>query len=110
MKTYTTSQVVRLLELHPDWEFIAPETRDLFACAADCDGMHIGFAAECHGSILRDAPIRSDWTRVKPVKKKREWVKVGGVRVLGDLVSLDNHKSFRELGDGTWTLYAVENA
>ena len=111
MKTYTTRQVIRLLELHSDWEFKAPETDSKLEIRAEYLTRWGGYWAfsklNCGTWEPESQPDnRTDWVRTNP-KPKRERIKVGEASVLGSDVLLKNVKEFCELKSGRYDLLAV---
>jgi len=120
-KHYTTAQVVRLLELHPDWEFQAPVTPEMCEAKVHSSEFLVVFELCSCGSWKPDnAPnLRSDWTRVKPAKVKRERVALGTFRTNAsgnqDGLGLGLAEAALKLygmasnTTGNWTLYAVKD-
>jgi hypothetical protein len=121
MKTYTTSQVIRLLELHPSWVFEAPETEHMhkskcvhtFAIGSNCVSFSHSWESSVDGRVKTESDgnpyLRNDWTRaLRAPKLKRIRRSVGTVTVVGDSVTLTNTTAFLELGDGVYDLEAVK--
>jgi hypothetical protein len=111
-KTYTTWQVLKLLEMHKDdedeWEFEAPHVASTFGCVYS-QRASIGNGCAC--DKWNDDPrpyFRSDWVRTKPVKQKRERTKIGDVTVKERNVTFGNTMAFIELPDGDYELVAVK--
>jgi hypothetical protein len=114
-KTYTTWQVLKLLEMHryddEPWEFEAPYVHMNHSKNIARGGLHkVEFIAVAvgGGSALVPALFRSDWVRTKPVKQKRERTKIGDVTVKERNVTFGNTMAFIELPDGDYELVAVK--
>lgn len=85
-KKYSTSQVVRLLELHPDWVFEAPETSKYYRQRASANSEWFSFEQFKHGGWhpASQPDARDDWARTNPPSKpKRERVKLGQISGVG---------------------------
>jgi hypothetical protein len=120
-RTYSTSQVVRLLELHRDIEFLAPQTREHYEQRVRRNRGVAWVMVEQRESesspwmpVVRGCiDLRSDWTRVKPAKVKRERVRIGEIPA-GSLVSIRDRRACsaqesQVFHDSGWTLYAVKD-
>jgi hypothetical protein len=119
-RTYSTSQVVRLLELHRDLEFLAPQTREHYEQRArrnrgvpwviveQRESESSKWIPVAHGCI----DLRSDWTRVKSAKAKRERVRIDAIPNMGTVEIKDsdgNSVAFQRFFCKGWTLYAVKD-
>jgi len=117
-RKYSTSEAILILELHPKWVFLAPETDDWKMSKLSSDGAEIyahrkgpdSFDGSIQWITSDSIPPRNDWTLFRPKKVRRERVNMGecsGAGTLGLCGMLDGPVGAIDC-NGHYDIYAVK--